>query len=444
MAQQTQHTIAVSRGGRVAGLKRRVYTLTVGRGRKAEMRRCVEDSVTLGSHEGNTVVIPSPTVSRFHARLELDPIGYLLTDLDSTNGTFVGGLRVLQAYLQPGTRLLLGDAEVGFDVEREEAQLGLSDADRFGAMIGQSPAMRRLFDELARIAPTDSTVLLQGETGSGKDVAANEIHRHSQRRAGPFVVVDCAGLPEPLIEAELFGHERGAFTGADRTRPGAFEDADGGTLFLDEVAELSPVLQSKLLRVLEARTVKRLGSNDWRKVDVRVIAATHQDLARLCNQRLFREDLYFRLAVLTVRIPPLRERLDDLPLLIHTILEEAGAGTLALDEQLMAAMRGRRWAGNVRELRNVVQRALVLGPKALEEGEGSPDLPEEPFKIAKARAIESFEKDYLMNLLERHKGNVTGAARAAEVDPAWVFRLVKRYAIDVGKLRRGRSGVRDS
>jgi transcriptional regulator with GAF, ATPase, and Fis domain len=434
----TQHTIAVSRGGRVASLKRRVYTLTVGRGRKAEARRCVEDSVTIGSHEGNSLVITQPTVSRFHARLELDPNGYLLTDLDSTNGTFVNGMRVLSAYLQPGVRITFGDAEVTFDVEREEAQLGLSDADRFGELIGQSAAMRRLFDELARIAPTDSTVLLQGETGSGKDVAANEIHRHSQRRAGPFVVVDCAGLPEPLIEAELFGHERGAFTGADRTRPGAFEDADGGTLFLDEVAELSPSLQSKLLRALEARTVKRLGSNDWRKVDVRVIAATHQDLARLCNQRQFREDLYFRLAVLTVRIPPLRDRLDDLPLLIHAILEEAGAGTLTLDEQLMTALRGRRWAGNVRELRNVVQRALVLGPRALEEGEGAPEPPEEPFKIAKARAVEGFEREYLTHLLERHKGNVTGAARAAEVDPAWVFRLIKRYGLDVAKLRRGR------
>jgi transcriptional regulator with GAF, ATPase, and Fis domain len=433
----TQHTIAVSRGGRVASLKRRVYTLTVGPKKKNEPRRCVEDSVTLGSHEGNSVVVAQPTVSRFHARLELDPVGYLLTDLDSTNGTFVNGMRVLQAYLEPGAKITLGDAEVWFDLERDEAQLGLSDADRFGTLIGQSAVMRRLFDELARVAPTDSTVLLQGETGSGKDVAANEIHRHSARRNGPFVVVDCAGMPEPLIEAELFGHEKGAFTGADRTRPGAFEDADGGTLFLDEIAELTPNLQSKLLRVLEARTVKRLGSNDWRKVDVRIIAATHQDLARLCNQRQFREDLYFRLAVLTVRIPPLRERLDDLPLLIHGILEEAGAGSLALDENLMTALRGRRWAGNVRELRNVVQRALVLGPRAFEEGAGSPDAPEEPYKIAKAHAVDGFEKEYLIQLLTRWKGNVTGAARAAEVDPAWVFRLIKRHAIDVAKLRRG-------
>jgi DNA-binding NtrC family response regulator len=434
----TQHTIAVRTGERVAGLKRRVYRLTVGKGKNAIVRRCLEDSVTVGSHEGNSLVIAHPTVSRFHARLELVPEGYLLTDLDSTNGTFVDGMRVVSVYVEPKARIKLGEVEVLFEVEREEAELGISDADRFGALSGASAAMRRLFDELQKLSPTDSTVLLQGETGSGKDLVANEIHRHSQRKNGPFVVVDCGGLPETLIEAELFGHERGAFTGADRSRSGAFEEANGGTLFLDEVAELPPALQIKLLRALEARTVKRLGSNEWRKVDVRVISATHQDLVRLCNQRQFREDLYYRLAVLTVRIPTLRERLEDLPLLIAAILEESGASSsLQLNDQLLAALRGRRWAGNVRELRNVIQRAQVLGAaEALGEGAESSKEGEEPFKVAKARAIEEFEKAYLVELLERWHGNVAGAARAAAVDPAWVFRLVKRHAIDVAAMRR--------
>jgi transcriptional regulator with PAS, ATPase and Fis domain len=208
------------------------------------------------------------------------------------------------------------------------------------------------------------------------------------------------------------------------------------------VAELSPALQAKLLRALEARMVKRLGSNDWRKIDVRVIAATHQDLARLCNQRQFREDLYFRLAVLTVRLPPLRERLEDLPLLVHAILEESGesgGGRLQLDDRLLEALRARHWAGNVRELKNVVQRALVLGAEALVSADDDRAVrasTEEPFKIAKARAIEQFEKQYLTELLVRHRGNVAGAARAAEVDAAWIFRLVKRHAIDLAKLRR--------
>jgi two-component system response regulator GlrR len=437
----TIHTIAVARGGRVDGLRRRVYRLTVGRGKSALVCRSVADSVTIGSHEGNGLVIPDATVSRFHARIELERDGFLLTDLDSTNGTWVGGLRVGSAWLPPKAKLQLGDVEVAFEVQREEQPLALAEADRFGALVGGSAAMRRLFDALERVAQSDATVLLTGETGTGKDLAAAEVHRHSRRRDRPFVVVDCGGLPETLIDAELFGHERGAFTGAATARAGAFEEAHGGTLFLDEVAELSPAMQTKLLRALEARTVKRLGSNEWRKVDARVVAATHQDLARLCNQRLFREDLYFRLAVVTLRLPALRERFDDLPLLVDAALDEWGErGRLAVDERLLAALRARRWAGNVRELRNVVQRVLVLGPAALADepagdaGGGG----EEPYKVAKARAIEDFERRYLVALLERADGVVAKAARAADVDPAWLFRLIKRYAIDVTAMRAGR------
>ena len=436
--QDTIHTVAVQRGGRVEGLRRRVYRLTVGRGKGALVCRSIDDSVTIGSHAGNGLVIADPTVSRFHARIELDRHGFLLTDLDSTNGTWVGGMRVQAIYLPPKAKLQLGDVEVLFEVQKEAEELPLSQADRFGALVGQSPAMRRLFEELKQVAESDVTVLLSGETGTGKDLAASELHRHSSRRDRAFVVVDCGGLPESLIDAELFGHERGAFTGANQARAGAFEEANGGTLFLDEVAELSPMMQVKLLRAIEARTVKRLGSNDWRKVDVRVVTATHQDLARLCNQRLFREDLYFRLAVVKLRLPPLRERLDDLPLLVQAALDEIGAGgSLQLDERLIAALKARHWAGNVRELRNVVQRAVVLGPAALvDEAVESRALgDEEPYKLAKARAIEEFERRYLVGLLERHNGTVAKAARAADVDAAWLFRLIKRYKIDVASLR---------
>jgi DNA-binding NtrC family response regulator len=439
VADHQTHTTVVRRQGQVAQVKRKLYRVTAGRGKAAISRRCSEDTITLGSHEGNTIVLNHPTVSRFHARLELDPLGFQLTDLDSTNGTFVGGMRVKQVYLEPRAKILLGDEELQFEVDREEVELGLAEGDRLGGLWGGSAVMRRLFDEIVRVAPSDATILLQGETGSGKDLVAQEIHRHSRRANGPLVVVDCAGLPDTLIEAELFGHERGAFTGAVQPRAGAFEEADGGTLFLDEVAELPIELQAKLLRALEARRVKRLGANDWRAVDVRVIAATHQDLARLCNQRLFREDLYFRLAVVTMRIPSLRDRLEDLPLLVSAILEESGASqSFQLDEPLLEALRARRWAGNVRELRNVIHRAVVLGPNSLTaaaEGEGG-EAREEPFKVAKARAIEEFEKRYLVGLLERLKGNVARAAREAEVDPAWIFRLVKRHGIDLATMRR--------
>ena len=433
----TIHTIAVARAGRVEGLRRRVYRLTVGRGKGALVCRSIDDSVTIGSHPGNGLVVADPTVSRFHARIELDANGFLLTDLDSTNGTWVGGMRVVSAYLPLKAKLQLGDVEVAFEVQRDEKDLPLSPSDRFGALVGQSPAMRRLFEELAQVAASDATVLLSGETGSGKDLAATEIHRHSARRERPFVVVDCGGLPESLIDAELFGHERGAFTGAQTARAGAFEEADGGTIFLDEVAELSPAMQVKLLRAIEARTVKRLGGSDWRKVDVRVVAATHQDLARLCNQRLFREDLYFRLAVVRLRLPPLRERLEDLPLLVKHALDEIGGDGLALDERMLAALRARHWAGNVRELRNVVQRAVVLGPAALTDDRVTERATggEEPYKEAKTRAIEEFERRYLVGLLERCDGVVAKAARAADVDAAWLFRLIKRYDIDVGRMR---------
>jgi two-component system, NtrC family, response regulator GlrR len=433
----TVHTIAVARGGRVEGLRRRIYRLTVGRGKGALVCRSIDDSVTIGSHAGNGLCIADPTVSRFHARIELDRNGFLLSDLDSTNGTYVGGMRVGAVYLPLKAKLQLGDVEVLFEVQKEAQELPLAQADRFGALVGQSAAMRRLFEELKQVAESDATVLLSGETGTGKDLAAAELHRHSARRDRPFVVVDCGGLPETLVDAELFGHERGAFTGANAARAGAFEEADGGTLFLDEVAELSVAMQVKLLRAIEARTVKRLGSNDWRKVDVRVVTATHQDLARLCNQRLFREDLYFRLAVVKLRLPPLRERLDDLPLLVQAALDETGGAGFTLDERLLQALRARHWAGNVRELRNVVQRAVVLGPAALvDEGVESRALgEEEPYKLAKARAIEEFERRYLVGLLERNGGTVAKAARAADVDAAWLFRLIKRYKIDVASLR---------
>ncbi len=450
----TQHTIAIRRGGRTTGLLRRGFRVTVGRGRGAAVHRCTDDTLTLGSHPGNGVAIAHPTVSRFHARIELDPLGHLLTDLDSTNGTLVDGMRIRGAWLPPRARLELGDVEVGFELDREETEIGLAPSDRFGALLGASPAMRRLFDTLERVAPSDATVLVLGETGSGKELVAAELHRFSPRRDRAFVVVDCASLPETLIEAELFGHERGAFTDAQQARPGAFELADGGTLFLDEIGEVPLALQAKLLRALEARTVKRLGSNEWRSFDVRVIAATHQDVERLCNQRLFREDLFFRLSVVTVRIPPLRERLEDIPLLIHAILEEAGAAdALTLDERLLDALRARRWPGNVRELRNVVHRALILGTESLDDvGAGASGSPpptderargatieiEEPYKVAKARTIESFDRQYLTDLLTRWGGNVARAARAGEVDPGWIFRLVKRYGLDVASLRRTR------
>ena len=437
----TQHTVVV-RGalGRAEQLRRPYYRFTSGRGAGRLSYRGCDDVVTIGSHPSNQLVLPQATISRFHARLELDELGYRLTDLESTNGTFVGGLRIGSAYLMTKSKLRFGDVDVLFEVEREEAELPLGAGERWGSVIGRSPSMRRLFEQLEQAAKSESTVLLTGETGVGKDLIAHELHARSARATGPFVVVDCGALPDTLIDSELFGHERGAFTGADSARGGAFEEAHGGTLFLDEIGELPLPAQVRLLRAIEERRVKRVGSDHWRSVDVRLVAATHRDLARMCNQRTFREDLYYRVAVVAVRVPALRERAEDIPLLVASFLETAGAVD-ALEPALIDELARRRWPGNVRELRNVIERALALGVEALrgDDADVRADAgTEAPYKTAKARAVEAFERTYLAELLERHQGNVTQAARAGEIDPAWVFRLVKRYGIDVQALRRRR------
>jgi transcriptional regulator with GAF, ATPase, and Fis domain len=438
----THHTVVV-RGslGEPERLRRAYYKITSGRGREQLAYRGSDDIVTIGSHPSNQLVLPQATVSRFHARLELDSTGYKLIDLESTNGTFVGGLRVGSAYITHKAKLRFGDVDAYFEVERAEAELGLGAGESWGALIGKSPVMRRIFEQLQQVAATESTLLLHGETGVGKDLIAEEVHHHSQRAGRPFVVVDCGALPGNLIDSELFGHERGAFTGADTARAGAFEEADGGTLFLDEIGELPLPMQVRLLRAIEERKVKRVGSDRWTPVDVRVIAATHRDLPRMCNQRLFREDLYYRIAVVALRIPPLRERPEDIPLLVASFLRDAGANA-ALDPSLIEALTRRRWAGNVRELRNLVERALALGPAALDEqldGDSpaqNADGAEEPYKVQKARAVEAFERSYLESLLTRHRGNVAQAARAGEIDPAWIFRLIKRYGLDAASFRK--------
>ncbi len=436
------HTIPLLRHNRVAGLRRNAYSLTevvAGAPAPEPLYRGFGDTITIGRGEGNSARLDAPGVSLFHARLELDAHGYLLTDLDSTNGTYVEGRRTRSTYLVSRDRITVGERELVFQVDDCTIDLEIGSDERYGRLVGCSPAMRRLFGELESVSSSDLTVLLHGESGSGKDIVAQEIHAHSPRADQPFVVVDCGALPPNLVESELFGHVRGAFTGADTNRKGAFEEAHGGTLFLDEVAELPLSVQSKLLRALDARTIKRIGSETWTRVDIRIIAASHQDLARRCNQGTFREDLYYRLSVAKLRIPPLRERPEDFGPLVQAMIADAGnTGQLVVDEDLLAALRLRHWAGNARELRNFVERASVFGKSALSDpsGERSTTANEESFKVAKARAVSAFEKQFLLELLLRFAGNVTGAARAAELDPAWLFQLVKRHKIDVARFRK--------
>jgi transcriptional regulator with GAF, ATPase, and Fis domain len=398
----------------------------------------------IGSHPSNEVVLDDPRVSRFHCRLSRDAGGVRLVDAGSLNGTRLGGARILDAYLPlPDCRIELGASVVRIRELGSASSSELPEEPRFGSLHGESRAMRRLFALLDRVAQSDATVLIEGESGTGKEVVATEIVQHGPRADGPLIIVDCGAISPSLVESELFGHVRGAFTGADRERVGAFEAASGGTVFLDEIGELPLDLQPKLLRALEAREIRRVGETSPRKVDVRVIAATNRDLEREVNQRRFREDLYFRLSVVKVRVPPLRERLEDLGILVTVLLEslgESGAARLFTPE-VLADMASYDWPGNVRELRNYVERAVVLqatAPAARRKDssfpappDGRPDL-DIPFKVAKEGVVGAFERSYLAALLEWSGGNVSRAARKAGLDRIHLHRLIQRYGLKDG------------
>jgi DNA-binding NtrC family response regulator len=299
--------------------------------------------------------------------------------------------------------------------------------------------MRRVFEVLSRVAPSDSTVLVGGETGTGKEEAARALHAASPRAAGPFVVVDCGAIPGTLLASELFGHDKGAFTGATSARPGAFERAAGGTLLLDEVGELSVDLQPQLLRAIERREIRRLGAGDVVPVDVRILAATNRDLRRDLNAGRFRADLYFRLAVVEVEIPPLRDRTSDLPLLVSRLSAEIEARTGLRppnpDAAEMERLAKHAWPGNVRELRNWLERAALVGAgRDLEAVTPSkaPSGGSLPYREAKAAVVDRFERAYVEEVLARADGNVSRAARDAKMDRTHLIELIKKHGIGRG------------
>ncbi|HET9624645.1 MAG TPA: sigma 54-interacting transcriptional regulator [Kofleriaceae bacterium] len=386
--------------------------------------RATGDDLTIGTSEGCGVRLTDPAVSRFHAELRPCPGGILVVDHGSTNGTFVGGLRVERAIVPPGTVLTLGDSALRVG-DAAPVEVELHTAETLGGLVGRSPAIRRVMAQIARAAQSDVSVLVHGETGTGKELVARALHDLGPRRDRPFITVDCGALPPTLLASELFGHERGAFTGADRAHIGAFEAAAGGTVFLDEIGELQPAVQSTLLGVLERRRVRRLGSRNELPVDVRVVAATHRDLRGEVNRGGFRLDLFYRLAVVTLTIPPLRDRPDDVPLLVEHFLRDAGWDAPVdqlISPPAMDALARLHFAGNVRELRNLVEAAVAMGePPAVAAAPVAPrgesfttDLAL-PYKEARARLLDEFEARYLDALLGRTGGNVSAAARAAQM-----------------------------
>jgi DNA-binding NtrC family response regulator len=331
-----------------------------------------------------------------------------------------------------------------------ERQIDVSD--RFKGIVGATAAMRELFGLVESVAPTDATVLLLGESGTGKEMLARAIHERSLRAPGPFVPINCSALTDTLLESELFGHLRGAFTGASTSRIGVFEEASRGTLFLDEIGDISSAMQVRLLRALQEGEIKPVGSTEIRKVDVRVVAATNRDLEAAARTGAFRQDLYYRLNVVPLELPPLRQRPEDVPLLVHHFLVRYAAkfgkpvGRVA--PEAMEALQTHPWPGNVRELENVVQRAVVLasgevvtidllpasmrGPRVAPEPERRFDL---PFARAKQAAVDDFERRYLEDVLRRANGRVAEAARLCGLDKSNFRRLIRRHRLDVPSYR---------
>ena len=421
--------------------------------------------VRVGTARDNDLVLADPAVSRYHLELRVVDHGYLLLDLGSTNGTFYRGARVGEAELHIGAEFRLGSTVLRLEsgpVSSEEVE----NAESFGGLVGRSAPMQRVYGLLSAVAPTDTTVLIEGETGTGKELVAQQIHRLSPRADRPLMVIDCASLPPGLIESELFGHERGAFTGAVAEREGAFEKCRGGTVFLDEVGELALELQPRLLRVLDQRTVRRVGSNVRRRVDVRLVAATNRDLAGEVKARRFRQDLYYRLAVVRIVLPPLRKRREDIALLARHFLRQSGcaAPDSVLSDEVLEALRSRRWTGNVREMRNVLERAVVLSdgaegafnevtierasvvaakpeaaPQPEPEGAGwlARNLPQQlfqlPYKELKKLLVEELEDLYVGRLYRIHGNNISRIAQEAGVDRHLVRKVLQRKGLHEDK-----------
>jgi two-component system, NtrC family, response regulator HydG len=397
--------------------------------------------VTVGSGPDNDLVLDDRRVSRHHLRLSPHPGGVQVADLGSRNGTFLGRARIKQAVAQAGAVLEIADLRLAIEPDVETAEVPPSPRRELCGLIGRSAAMRRLFTLIERVAPSDYTVLIEGETGTGKEVVARALHELSPRRARPLVVLDCAAISSGLVESALFGHVRGAFTGADRDRDGALARADGGTLFIDELNSMPADTQAKLLRAIETRRFLPVGGEHERAVDLRVVAAANVPLAGEVAAGRFRADLFYRLSVIRIELPPLRSRLEDVPALVQHFLRAAGRETEVGGHNLDLLL-GSAWPGNVRELRNTIERALALagpGPHGFDDlpisrGDAAPTMAwpialDLPFKEAKDQLVGAFERVYVTQLLARAGGNLSEAARRAGLSRRHLFDVVRKHGL---------------
>jgi len=411
------------------------------------------EPVIVGRNAACKLMLDDGKVSAVHAEFVATEQGVRVRDLGSRNGSFVGGVRVGEIYLLTATKLRLGETDVLFEPVRPE-RITVSAVPSFGPMVAQSPGMRGIFERLGKVAVTDLTLLITGETGTGKELVAQAIHLASPRAKKPFVVVDCGSIPPTLAEATLFGHERGAFTGAVDKRLSPFQEADGGTIFLDELGELPLDVQPKLLRALAERRIKAVGGSGYREVDVRVLAATRRDLVRAVNSGGFRSDLYFRIAQVKFELPALRQRLEDIPILVRRMLKDLGeeAAYERVTNVTLERLMRHDWPGNVRELRNAVAVAHALAgegeeldiaahlgamtesplPGPLGGGGGIPGtFKGQKFQDSKRDVLTRFERDYFAALSEESKGNVSEMARRAGMERAHVRAYLRRHGITV-------------
>jgi DNA-binding NtrC family response regulator len=423
-----------------------------------------QDTIKIGSLDDNDVVLDSDTVAAVHAEILQEGSNYIIKDCEGTSGTYVNRVRIREAFLKPGCSIQVGGVGLTFLTMDERVEIMPSTQESFGDIVGKSVRMREIFGVLEKISPTNATVIIEGETGTGKEVVARTIHAKSARSKMPFIVFDCGAVPENLIESELFGHEKGSFTGAVMSRQGLFEMAQGGTMFLDEIGELSMDLQPKLLRVLEQREIRRVGSNKSSKVDVRVVAATHRNLEQEVKAGRFREDLFYRLAVVRLILPPLRDRVEDVPLLIRHFLRTSPFNRLGgedmrvkgVSKDAMDALLNYKWQGNIRELLNVIERACsfadgdyinledipehisgmgVVRRRSASQAQGGSmrkinktNLSKE-FKEAKEEWVSQFEKDYILQLLQKNSMNISQASKEADIDRKYFKKLMKKYEI---------------
>lgn len=401
------------------------------------------ETLSVGSADGNDLTLHDDAVSRFHVELARQDSGVLVVDQGSSNGTWLGETRLERATVPPSSQITIGETRLRLG-SGNKTVVELHGDVRFGGLVGRSAVMRRLMAKLKKASGSEIPVLLIGESGTGKEVIARALHEQSGRREGPFVTVDCGALTPGLVTSELFGHERGAFTSAERQQTGAFERAHGGTLFLDEIGELPAELQAHLLGVLERRTFRRVGGEEEIAADVRVVAATNRDLRADVNSGKFRLDLYYRLAVSCLQVPPLQDRTEDVPLLAEHVVRQLGYDgplDVVVPPDAMERMKSYRWPGNVRELRNMMEARLAIGetirpgamnapnPGAAQAAPNFEAFRELPYKQARAQLLHQFESEYLPGLLERAEGNVAMAARFAGMDRSHLFTLLRKHGL---------------